>query len=135
MLLTRQYIMGTAFQGLNISSAGINTIDGEPITQCMAVLLEEMGIDSTDFRSTMITSEIIRDSGIIIVLDNTHRRYINRVSPHSRVYFLADMIDGNFIHREIPDPFGMDFIYYRQAFGIIRNSVCRMVRENFYSLL
>ncbi len=123
------------YEELTISSAGTNTIDGVPITGEMALLLEDLGIDPYGFRSTMINNSIISDSKLIIVLDKTHKRYINRVSEGSRIYFLADLADGRYIEREITDPFGMDYAFYKKIFEEIKYSVYQFFANKLYGLL
>lgn len=118
-----------------LASAGTGTIDGERISANMAVLLSDRNIDSSEFRSTRINLDIINSSRLIMVMDRTHKRYINRITENAPVYFLADMIDGKFIERDIVDPFGLDMKYYEETFNIIDNSLKRFIENDLYDLI
>lgn len=133
MILTKHYM--DSEKDILILSAGTGTVDGSSISAPMYGLLKKDGIDASDFRSTMINKEIISFSKNIIVMDKTHKRYLNRVSSGKNIYFMKDMVDGKFVGREIFDPFCMDMNYYKKCYDEIKESVLHLIKSNFYNLI
>jgi Sua5/YciO/YrdC/YwlC family protein len=61
---------------IGVSSAGIAAFEGMPATPAAQIVMQRQGIDISGHRARRVNEAMIRESDLILVMDNTHRRYI-----------------------------------------------------------
>jgi len=88
--------------GIAVSSAGLAALAGYPADEHAIALMRERGLDISGHEARQLTSDLITESDLILVLESGHKRVIDANEPSARgkVYRLGEWQD-----QEIPDPF------------------------------
>jgi protein-tyrosine phosphatase len=116
---------------LTISSAGLDAMVGYGADPMSVQLMAEQGIDIQSHRAKMVTDALIRQSDLILVMDNAQKEQITSNYPYTRgkVFRL-----GEPFNQDIPDPFRQPAAVFRNSFDLINrgcetwlkriNSIC-----------
>ena len=88
--------------GVHISSAGIGALVGEPADPVSVQLMQDRGIDITAHRARQLTTEMVQQAELILVMEETHKQHIHSLSPMAcgKVHCL-----GKWGETDIPDPY------------------------------
>lgn len=114
-------------ESMNISSAGISAFETESANQKAINTLIKDGINIKEHKARQISSEIIKDSDLILTMTSSHKNIILSSIPElsNKIYTLKEYAylinNENVIGRnlDIADPFGGDYnIYERCALEI-----------------
>ena len=107
--------------GVTVRSAGLAACTNTPISENAAQLMAKYNIDSTKFRSTRATVELLDECDIIITMTGQHKRSLLNALPDlaEKTFTLLDISGGG----DIPDPFGGNIDNYRAVFDIMRPSL------------
>lgn len=118
-----------------ITTAGTSAINGmRPTAETIQVMAEEK-IDVSNFRSSFLTEEMIREADLILVMERRHKENILRRMPAAinKVHLLTEYgrlsNEDMLVDPDIPDPIGGTVDAYRKVFAIIKESLLRVVRE------
>lgn len=121
--------------GYEIKSAGIAAMWGMgPTSEAVQVMSSE-GIDISAHKTTPISVEMIQSADLILVMENIHKQSILRYSPEvkDKVYLLSEFgrMEGEdkLVDPNIPDPIGRPLDFYHKVFGIIKESLSRVVKQ------
>ncbi|QNU61658.1 low molecular weight protein-tyrosine-phosphatase [Vreelandella titanicae] len=89
-----------------ISSAGLGALKGEPVSVLARQLAEADGLDVTNHQARQLTSTMIREADLILVMTEGQRRAVGKQSPQSlgKTLLLGRWLDGG-KGRDIPDPY------------------------------
>lgn len=103
------------------ASAGVLQ-DGMVISANSSALLIEAGIDASAHISRKLTSEIIRDSWLILTMEEKHVEYFAKHYPQysHKVFTLLEFCDGE---GDIDDPYQESIEKYRIAYKIIEKNI------------
>ena len=82
-LLFRTYTQGTS---LEVGSAGTHSLAGHSIDPSSKALLDAVGIDSSQFRSTQLTQDIADNSDLILCFEPEQRHNIVVIAPTALPY-------------------------------------------------
>ena len=82
-LLFRTYTQGTS---LEIGSAGTHSLVGHSIDPSSKALMDAVGIDSSQFRSTQLTQDIADNSDLILCFEPEQRHNIVVIAPTALPY-------------------------------------------------
>lgn len=86
-------------------SAGLNAIDGVPVSDHAQEALSELDIDISDHRARQLTPEMLEEFDVFAVMTNRHRQLLENAGvPQEKIVILGGGID---------DPFGGDLDIYR----------------------
>ena len=107
-------------EGVNVSSAGVGALVGEPADPTALKLMEERGVDISSHRARQLTPEIAHDADLILVMEQSHVDAIHSISPSSRgkVHAICKW-DG----LEVPDPYRKSPEYFEHVLGLIEKGV------------
>lgn len=116
-LLSRALQTGYAVQ---VASAGLNALVGQPADAAAQALMEEAGIDISAHRARQLEPEAIRAADLILVMDRQAKQRIEAMEPSARgkVYRL-----GEWQGVDIPDPYRQPPEVFQGSFELIRRSV------------
>jgi len=91
---------------VNIMSAGIYALHSYPPSTNTIQVLREKGIDVTSYRSTPVTSDTIKRSHIIFVMEKKHQEHLVRLYPwaENKIWLLKEFAHGK--EEEVFDPTG-----------------------------
>lgn len=115
-------------QGIEIISAGLSAMNGEPASENSVLAMKKVGIDISKHSSRMLTPEIVASSAAIFCMTQQHRQLIEAIYPNAPQHlrlFREFATDGNV---EVPDPFGGSFDQYVQCRDSLVEAIPGMVR-------
>ncbi|GAB4278480.1 MAG: low molecular weight protein arginine phosphatase [Opitutales bacterium] len=99
---------------IEVESAGVSALTGEPVSNNAARALEEVGLDISDHRSYQLTYQLLRRSFAVFCMTESHRVLIEMSfdNPPKHLYLMRELIP-NTQELTIPDPFGLNINAYR----------------------
>lgn len=111
--------------GIQVSSAGTFTGGGEPASSMTLEMAKMMGLDLSKHISTAITTEMIRDHDLILVMEELHRVAIISMCPDidDRIKLLGTFAPNVRPDEGIPDPTGLPPLAYRSCFAQIMEAI------------
>lgn len=120
--LLRDRLESTGNTGIKVSSAGFLDQKGAYVPEEIYDLMNEAGIDISDHRSSPLSSERIRKSDLIIVMEVRQREELVLQYPEeaSRVFLLSQFDRQNPEERDVDDPIGQTLDFYRNCFNEIK---------------
>ena len=88
-----------------VLSAGVWAEDGHEASTNAVTTLAERGMDLTGHRSRLLTPALLRESDLVLVMEEAHRRSLFHLAPQhlGKVYLLTEM-SGK--HADVADPYG-----------------------------
>ena len=103
-----------------VNSAGLHAMSGYPADAISSGLLKSMDIDISAHRARQLSTEILSEADLILVMESWQKKAVLALSPGSRgkVYNL-----GHWTGLEIEDPYKKPKIAYAHALGKIKTSV------------
>ena len=109
--------------GVTVRSAGLAACTNTPISENAAQLMAEYNIDSSKFRSTRATVELLDECDIVITMTDQHKQCLLNALPDltEKTFTLLDISGGG----DIPDPFGGNVNNYRAVFEIMRPALLK----------
>lgn len=117
---------------VQVRSAGFIAVPGNPATDLATVVAKEHGVDLSRHRAQPLTSSLIREADLILVMEPGHRWELlhHHREIASKVFLLRHFARSGDHHRAIADPYGLDLEAYRVCFEEIRECV-----ESFWEWL
>lgn len=123
-------------EDIMVMSAGVGTQTGLQATPNTIEAMKEIGIDASGHLTQTLTKEMIDRSDIILVMQNSHKEHILKMSPaaKNKVFLLKEFAtdkankNNNEENLEVPDPIGKPIEFYREVLAEIRNSIERIVK-------
>lgn len=132
--LLKKYLKSLGKDNITVRSAGISAMNGYlPTDETLSVLKDE-GIDASAFRSKDLTDDIIKNSDLILVMEEFHKERVINLVPEaaSRTYLLKEY---GIIEKKdspegtgVPDPIGKSLEDYRYSMGIIKKEIERIAK-------
>ncbi len=103
-----------------VSSAGLTALVGKSADSNVQNILLEEGIDCSDHRAQQLTSVMLRETELVLVMDHQQRKEIECTFPNicGRVHLLGKW--GNF---EIPDPYKKSKEVFKETYDLITKGV------------
>jgi len=123
--LLRKLLENRPIPEVQVRSAGFIALPGNPATQLAMAAAKEQGVDLSQHRAQPLTSGLIQDAGLILVMEPAHRRELlyHRPEAAAKVFLLRHFAPSGDRDRAIADPYGMDMEAYRLCFQEIRECV------------
>jgi protein-tyrosine-phosphatase len=123
--LSRKFIRERRLPDFQVRSAGFIAVPGNPAAHLAALVAEEYGVDLSQHRAQPLTSSLIREADLILVMEPGHRwELLHRHREiASKVFLLRHFARSGDHHRAIADPYGLDMKAYRSCFEEIRECV------------
>lgn len=114
----RHQLRGQA--GISVSSAGLQALVDRPTDATAAELLREHGHDPDGHRARQVTSALLAESDLILVMEQAHAQRIAREFPQvSGKTFLL----GRWEKLEIPDPYRQQRPAFEHVYALTARSV------------
>jgi protein-tyrosine-phosphatase len=116
-----------------IMSAGVLAFPGMPPSEDAVAVMAHEGIDISNYRSRLLTDEMIRSANLILVMERLHRIIVLRKVPEAenKVFLLKTFgVDGpGEGDLEVPDPIGKPVDVYHRCVADIKESLTRLVKR------
>jgi protein-tyrosine phosphatase len=105
-----------------VTSAGLAARVGESIEPDARLVLERHGLAGEDFKARQLTSAIVNESDLILVMEKEHVKDVLRIASHARgkVFLLGKWQS----EREIKDPYRQGKAAFVHAHALIKDAVC-----------
>ena len=119
-------------KGIAVGSAGIAAVSGTPPTDETAEAMHEAGIDVTAHRATDISDALIKDSDLILVMEQVHKQEVIRRVPGAanKTFLLKEYAYPGGVPNPamygIQDPIGWGAGYYRHTREVINKEIERI---------
>jgi protein-tyrosine phosphatase len=100
-------------RSLNVRSAGVATLGGEPASANAVAALKKVGIDLAGHSSRRITQEMLDEARVVLCMTESHRDMIElSANPVPGRLYLFREFTGDPLNMDIPDPYGMHLSAY-----------------------
>lgn len=129
--LLRRELAASGMPPLEVRSAGVHARQGRPADARAITVAEEFGVSLREHRATALSSTIVAESDLIIVMD-----YLNEAELIARFPAAADKVvligellepgEGD-LSAEVPDPYSHDMAAIRASFARIERSIRALV--------
>jgi len=117
--------------GIRSSSAGLDVQRSAPPPDLAVKVAKTFGVDLTDHRSKPVTTDMIEESDMIVVVEHRQAAFLRRAYPgHDLKIFLLPMFDTGplpawdyALRYNIPDPYGKSEKDFLECFRKIESSI------------
>ena len=120
---TAEYVLKSKLQGKNIavSSAGLTALEGKPADAMAQKLTQEQGIDMSPHTGRQISSTLVMQNSVILVMEKRHLDDLCSRYPQARgkTFLLGKWIGD----KEIPDPYRQSEEAFKHVYDLI-DSAC-----------
>jgi protein-tyrosine phosphatase len=108
-------------RGIELCSAGIGALVGNPMDATVLQLLHESGVDGTSHRAHQLTSSMLLQSDLVLGMEKNHVDAMVQLAPAARgkVYLLDKWLGG----RDVPDPYGQSRSVFERVYEMIMGGV------------
>jgi protein-tyrosine-phosphatase len=110
-----------------VHSAGVAAWDGTPASEGSYLVALERGFDLSSHRARMLTTDLVRDSDLILTMSDAHARRVAELGGEGKVYALADYAGNPRGPHDIHDPMGGDVAGYRATASLLDELLDRVI--------
>lgn len=115
---------------IEVFSAGIAAMTGEPASPGAVSALAGLGIDMKKHRASRLTAEMVRAADLVLTMTGVQKEYVRKMVPAARVLTLAEYAGQG---ADIPDPVGQPLVVYQRCAGRMKEMIAfalqRLARE------
>jgi len=128
--ILKDYIQRHNIENIEADSAGIMAPAGLSAANYSLMVAVENGVDISSHRSKLINRELIESSDVILVMEESHKKFITKFFPFSKekVYLLKNFGE-NAKGGEIDDPIGYGLETYRECYKELKKEIYRIILE------
>lgn len=114
-------------RGIEVKSAGLFAMDGQPISAHAAAVLAQQGIDSSH-TSSSITREMLDWATHIFTMTSSHKQMLANQAPDTidKLFTLKEFVGEN---GDVVDPYGGDLSVYQMTFEEMQQLINRAVKK------
>jgi protein-tyrosine phosphatase len=109
-------LIAAALPNLDVSSAGIGALVGQPADPLARALMVERGLDIEEHRARQLTNSMCQEADLILVMDEEQRLYISQRHPFTRGKLFRL---GEVARVDIPDPYRLGRSAFDEALQLI----------------
>ncbi len=119
-------ILRATLPEVNVASAGIGALIGQPADDAAKRLMSEINIDISSHIAQQINQLLCRQADLILVMDTTQRRYVERTYPFTRgrVFRIAE--DSKI---DVPDPYKKGPDAFEEALSLIQSGASTWIQR------
>lgn len=133
--VARQAVEARGWTHVEVSSAGVATMDGLPPSEGAVAAAGERGLDLSAHRSTRLTGRGVQDADLILTMSGPHLARVEELGGAGRAHLItafaregpdsagegAGTTDGleGAAGEGVPDPFGADAELYRRTLDLL----------------
>lgn len=116
-----EYWLRQQLPGLQVKSAGLSALVGQPIHQTTQNVLLTHGIDASEHRARRLAIWMVQSASLILTAELRHKHHIERLYPQSRGRVFRMDETGL---QDIADPYGKSQADHQQSF----EHICRALQ-------
>ncbi len=119
-----QTLLEHKLPGLPVSSAGLQALDHHSADPAVIALLAEQNLNASAHRARTLSSWMVSQADLILVMDSEQKKVIEQRHPQARgrVFRLGEHID-----QDIPDPYRQSPEVFRRVIAQIDHSLDQWV--------
>jgi protein-tyrosine-phosphatase len=123
--LLKKLLLNSPIYGMEISSAGLIALPGNHASFNAVRVARENSIDLAEHRARLVSSDLISDADIVLVMEPRHRQKLTSRHPEAtaKVSLLRRFARYGSRERGINDPYGLNLEAYRFCFQDIKDCV------------
>lgn len=109
-----------------VESAGVHAMDGQRASHHTVTALKDDGIDVSNFRSQMLTKQLVNDATHLFVMTRGHRDIIEALFPKAaeKTYLLTEFTPNDDLRGEdVPDPIGLGKAVYSATKNLLKTAL------------
>ena len=113
---------------VEIFSAGVNAMLGQPASRHAISVMEESGLCLLSHRAATVSEELLDGATLVLTMTGSHRAILLSDYPSAgdRVYTLAEYVGDT---ADVADPFGGSVEEYRACAAQIKDMLLRAVEK------
>jgi glycine hydroxymethyltransferase len=111
---------------IDVASAGVHAVRGQPPSMHAVNVCEEEGVDIRSVRSQPLTATLVERATHIFAMTGAHLETIHMLYPHGaeKTYLLREFEEpGMTVWRDVPDPIGCSRDVYSVCAATIKNAL------------
>ncbi|GEA52368.1 protein-tyrosine-phosphatase [Vibrio inusitatus NBRC 102082] len=112
-------ILKQALPAKTITSAGLGALVDKPADENSVKVSALHDVDLTEHAARQITTKMIADNDLILVMEKGHIDAITKLAPAARG---KTMLYGHWLNKEIPDPYKQSFEAFEHVYELIDKS-------------
>src|SRR6266478_370003 len=127
--LFRQAVKGR--NDFRVLSAGVGAVEGAPPSEYAVRALKELGIDISNQRSRMLTSEVVQRADYIFGMTHSHIDTVTLLYPQAaeKTFLLREFDDTlELFEKDISDPIGGSYDIYLDCRDQIEQGIASLLR-------
>ncbi len=111
---------------ITVRSAGLAAYANDTISPNAQAVMNEYGIDASNFRSTRLTALLAESSDLIFTMSSSHSSAITQALPEcaKKTAPLLTLTSGG----DVPDPYGGTIEHYRKVFESMKPALMKIVQ-------
>jgi glycine hydroxymethyltransferase len=115
---------------VQITSAGLGALDGQPPSEFAVQVMGELGIDISYYRSQALRIPVVEQADFIFTMTRQQQDGIQTIYPAAaeKTFVLREFEDAEVIGKDIGDPIGQSIEIYRRTRDQIQNALPSLVR-------
>lgn len=115
-----EFLLAHQMPGIEVHSAGLAAMVGEPADSTAQELMRERGIDISAHCARQLTPEMMMEHDLVLTMENDHIQSVLNLYPYARgkVHLL-----GKWGNEEIPDPYRKSHEFFRHTLFLIDRSL------------
>jgi len=120
--IAKKMICERGLTGLEVSSAGLGALAGEPVSWQAALVLEEMGVSASGHRAARLSAGDVDRADLVLTMTKAHRDMLVKAFPKAarKIYTLAEYAGET---GDVPDPIGQPVAAYRECAGKLKELI------------
>ena len=115
---------------VQIASAGLGALDGQPPSEYAVQVMAELGIDISYYRSQSLRVPLVEQADFIFTMTRQQQDAIQTIYPAAaeKTFVLREFEDAEVIGKDISDPIGQPIEVYRRTRDQIRNALPSIIQ-------
>ena len=128
--LLRKMLSEEGVENVKVNSAGVAALPSYGIYGILEKVLKEEGIEITNHKPTQVTSDMVRDADLILVMERRQKEAILEMAPEvaNRMFLLKEFA-GEKENLDIPDPIGQPEEVYRKRLEEIKEYLLKILEK------
>ncbi|CAM4171592.1 arsenate reductase/protein-tyrosine-phosphatase family protein [Vibrio neonatus] len=119
-------ILKQALPAKNVTSAGLGALVDKPTDENSITVSANKDLDLTNHVARQITTKMIAENDLILVMEKGHIDAITKLAPAARG---KTMLYGHWINKEIPDPYKQSLEAFEHVYGLIDKSAKEWIKR------
>jgi protein-tyrosine-phosphatase len=111
--IARRLLEESGRRDIEVESAGTQAWEGSPASDEALLVGVERNLDLSGHRARRLSSEIVRNADLVLVMSSAHLAQVREMDPTANVHLLAGYGTGDNAGHSIADPFGGNLSDYR----------------------